>query len=117
VLAVQPPLTEDDVRNAAARVAGRRTEETRGGLAEHAGLPTHARSSTCSMARSGTPTSYGMRSATTWWRAWDPPTPTLVADDTQAIKKGSKGHRLYDWAMHAVRMKGQCPAAGLATRC
>ena len=25
---------------------------------------------------------------------------------------GSKGHRLYDWAMHAVRVKGQDPADG-----
>jgi SRSO17 transposase len=25
---------------------------------------------------------------------------------------GSKGHRLYDWAMHAVRVKGQTPADG-----
>jgi hypothetical protein len=36
------------------------------GLAEHTGCPPHARSSTCWMARSGTPTCCAIRSATTW---------------------------------------------------
>jgi len=27
---------------------------------------------------------------------------------------GSRGHRLYDWAMHAVRVQGQDPAEGFA---